>query len=72
MLIYTVGVLVSGSFWLIVFLVDKETPKKHSASWVVLCLAALLWPVSVPLSCAELLNKAKDESLQKQTMINEL
>lgn len=71
MLIYTIGVLASGSFWLLAFLTDGETPKSHVASWVVLCVASLIWPISVPLSCAELLNQAKHQSFREQRLMNQ-
>ncbi len=70
MLIYMIGVVASGGFWLIAFLADSETPKTHVASWAVLCVASLIWPISVPMSCAEMLNKVKEKSIQEQDFVN--
>ena len=46
-------------YWLSLFLLDQETPKNHWLSWVVLIIASLCWPVSVPRAMIELANKAK-------------
>ena len=46
-------------YWLSLFFLDKETPKDHLMSWIVLIVASLLWPVSVPGAMIELANKIK-------------
>jgi hypothetical protein len=44
------------------FLSDQETPKTDPTSWVVLAIASILWPVSFPLSCVELLTSSESDS----------
>jgi hypothetical protein len=36
-----------------IFLKDKSTPKTDTSSWIVLGLATLLWPITLPLSYLE-------------------
>ena len=47
-----IAFLVFGYF-LKVFLADKSTSNTHRASWVVLGLATLLWPIVLPLAYLE-------------------
>ena len=70
MLVYILGLFASGGLWLVTFLRDQETPKIDVASWVVLGIASILWPISVPLACIELLGEQKVEKLQENTLLN--
>ena len=45
-------------YWLMLFLEDESTPNNHLASWVVLLIAPLLWPIVLPISSWELSRKA--------------
>lgn len=69
MMIYLLGALGAGTFWLGAFLLDKTTPKTDIQSWVVLGIATLIWPISVPLACLEMLNKAKHARV-KESPVN--
>ena len=51
--LYLCGALASSSIWLSAFLKDETTPKTDVASWVVILIASLIWPLSVPLSIRE-------------------
>ncbi len=54
-------------YWLSLFLLDRETPKNHLISWIVLVAASFLWPISVPGAMIELANKIKlNEKLSNQ------
>ncbi len=70
MLVYLFGVGAAGSFWLTAFLMDQETPKTDVKSWALLTIAALLWPVSVPGACIELLHAVKVGTVQENTLVN--
>lgn len=51
--LYFCGALASSGIWLSAFLKDESTPKSDTASWVVLVIATILWPVAVPLAIRE-------------------
>lgn len=57
MLIYGFGAAVFGVFWLTSFVLDSQTPNMDVRSWILLLVAVLFWPITVPLSCLELLEK---------------
>lgn len=63
--LYWAGATAVGVFWLIAFLRDRSTPKTHLMSWVVLSIATALWPLTLPLSCLELLRKAQQQKQQQ-------
>ena len=44
-------------YWFILFLTDRSTPNNHLASWLILIIAPLLWPVVLPISIVELITK---------------
>jgi len=69
MTFYIIGSAVAGMVWLTQFLADKETPKTHLLSWIVLLVAALLWPISVPLACIELIEKFGAKDFQGDTTL---
>jgi hypothetical protein len=45
-------------YWLGVFIADRSTPKTHVASWLILLIAPLFWPIVLPLSIIELVTKS--------------
>jgi len=55
--VYCFGALASSGFWLSAFLRDETTPNTHVASWVLVAIATVIWPLAVPLSMAELMSK---------------
>lgn len=52
-------------YWLGLFLADKSTPKTHLASWLIILIAPLFWPIVLPMSIVELATKAS--SAKKKT-----
>ncbi|MBE9179988.1 hypothetical protein IQ268_15570 [Oculatella sp. LEGE 06141] len=46
--LYGAGALFVFSVGLNAFLKDSSTPKTHATSWLVLGLATVLWPVTLP------------------------
>ncbi len=52
--------------YLIKFFQDSTTAKTDRASWIVLILASLLWPITLPISILELKMKHHKFSLDKQ------
>ena len=48
-------------YWLGLFMADKSTPKTHIASWLILLIAPLFWPIVIPASIVELLTKSASE-----------
>ena len=48
-------------YWLGLFIADRSTPKNHLASWLILLIAPLLWPIVVPASIVELITKSSSE-----------
>ena len=52
-ILYLFGALASSGIWLSAFLKDDSTPKSDVASWVVIAIATIIWPVSVPLAIRE-------------------
>lgn len=51
--LYMFGALASSGIWLSAFLKDKNTPKTDTASWMVIAIATIIWPISVPLAIRE-------------------
>ena len=58
---YFSGAVIFFCYWLMFFLKDKTTPKSHLISWIVLIIAAVIWPLSAPLAIIELINKVKQK-----------
>lgn len=54
MIIYLLGALTTGTLLLVAFLMDETTPIASMGSWIVLLVAALIWPLALPMSCIEL------------------
>ncbi len=50
---YIIVAFVVFLVFLLSFLQDKTTRKNHKGSWKVLGLAAIFWPIVVPLACLE-------------------
>ena len=44
-------------YWFVLFMSDRSTPKNHLASWLILIIAPLLWPIVLPISIVELMTK---------------
>lgn len=51
---YFLIALAAFGMWFIVFLNDSTTPLNDRTSWVVLVLASLCWPITIPASIAKL------------------
>ena len=51
-------------YWLGLFIADKSTPKTHLASWLILLIAPLFWPIVVPASIIELVTKSSSNKKQ--------
>ena len=65
---YFLIALAAFGMWFIVFLNDSTTPLTDRTSWVVLVLASLCWPITIPTSIAKLTstgNKAQSVSIEK-------
>lgn len=45
-------------YWLGLFFADRSTPKTHLASWLILLIAPLFWPIVLPVSIVELVTKS--------------
>jgi hypothetical protein len=54
-------------YWLGLFIADKSTPKTHIASWLILLIAPLFWPIVLPVSIVELITKSS--SSRKKTVV---
>jgi hypothetical protein len=48
MTLYFTGAALVFSLLLNAFLKDDTTPKTHAASWVVLAIATVFWPLTLP------------------------
>lgn len=69
---YIVGALVVFTVFLQSFWQDKTTPKHHIDSWKVLGLAAIFWPIVVPLACLErYLTKANKNNMKQAPTFDE-
>lgn len=55
--IYMFGAVGASVFWLTAFMLDSHTPNTDMYSWLLLFVAVVFWPITVPLSCLELLGK---------------
>lgn len=60
---YGVGAVAVFCIWFKLFLDYSDFQENQSVSWVILVLATLLWPITVPLSILELILK-KTRSLK--------
>ena len=45
-------------YWLTLFMADKSTPKSDFASWMIILIAPLFWPIVLPASAIELITKS--------------
>lgn len=52
-LVYCAGALITALLLFIVFLLDKSTPLSCYRSWLLLAIASITWPISVPLAGLE-------------------
>ena len=59
---YVVGALTVFIIWLSLFWEDLRTPMSDKSSWIVLLVATLLWPLSLPMSLIELSRKRREVS----------
>ncbi|NEP47291.1 MAG: hypothetical protein F6K35_52160 [Okeania sp. SIO2H7] len=66
--LYLCGALASSGIWLSAFLKDETTPKTDVASWVVILVATMIWPLSVPLSIRERQAKHDEFPLLESTL----
>jgi hypothetical protein len=51
---YFLIALAAFGMWFAVFLNDSTTPLNDRASWIILVLASLCWPITVPKSLIKL------------------
>lgn len=58
MTVYFSGAALLFSIYMTVFLRDESTAKTDVASWIVLIVATLFWPITLPISLKELTPKA--------------
>jgi Na+/proline symporter len=58
MTVYFSGAALLFSIYMTAFLRDKATSKGDIASWIVIAIATLLWPITLPISLKELTPKA--------------
>ncbi len=58
-------------YWLKLFLNDKSTPKSDLFSWIILVIAPLLWPISVPASVLELMTKSSESRDEMNLYVGE-
>ena len=66
--LYLCGALASSGIWLSAFLKDETTAKTDVASWVVILIATMIWPLSVPLSIRERYAKQDDFPMLEPTL----
>lgn len=59
--LYVCGAFAACSVWLSAFLRDESTPKSDVFSWMVIAIATITWPLSIPLSIRE--RSVKQEQL---------
>ena len=55
---YWIVTLILFVYWFMLFYQDQSTPNNDLISWVVLFLASLFWPITLPISILELSYKA--------------
>jgi hypothetical protein len=58
MTVYFSGAALLFSIYMTAFLRDSSTSKSDVASWIVIAIATLLWPITLPISLKELTPKA--------------
>jgi hypothetical protein len=58
LVIYLFGAAGAGIYYLASFLMDGTTSNTDLASWMVVLVAAIAWPIVFPLSCAEIYRKS--------------
>ena len=66
--LYLCGALASSGIWLSAFLQDETTPKTDGVSWVVILIASIIWPLSVPLSLRERYAKQDEFPMLEPTL----
>lgn len=54
MIIYVAGVLMTATLLLVAFLRDQSIPLTCYRSWLLLVVASVIWPISLPLAGLEL------------------
>ena len=61
-------------YWFSLFMADKSTPKNDFASWMIILIAPLFWPIVLPASAIELITKsaAKERSLSADDLQSEV
>jgi hypothetical protein len=52
---------------LVLFVSDRQTPLTDRTSWMVLLLATIFWPISVPISLLELTSRKPASSIEPST-----
>ncbi|HHP7230022.1 MAG TPA: hypothetical protein ACFCUY_04085 [Xenococcaceae cyanobacterium] len=58
---YIIISLICFLLWLWLFTQDKTTPNNHLLSWIILLFAPWFWPIVLPISLWELINKLISE-----------
>ncbi len=66
MTLYITGALLVFGFSLQAFLRDTSTPKTDRLSWLVLILASLFWPITLPSIIRKKLKKPESVVLKTQ------
>lgn len=56
-------------YWFSLFIADKTTPKSDFASWIIILIAPLFWPIVLPISALELMTKS---ALKERSTTNDL
>ena len=61
-------------YWFSLFMADKSTPKNDFASWMIILIAPLFWPIVLPASAIELITKSatKERSLSADELQSEV
>ena len=61
-------------YWFSLFMADKSTPKNDFASWMIILIAPLFWPIVLPVSAIELITKSalKERSLSAEDLQSEV
>ncbi|VEP13059.1 conserved hypothetical protein [Hyella patelloides LEGE 07179] len=55
-------------YWLGLFIADRSTPNTHIASWLILFVAPLFWPIVLPISIVELMTKSSGQETQDSSV----
>ncbi|ASC72432.1 hypothetical protein XM38_033890 [Halomicronema hongdechloris C2206] len=70
LIVYGLGLVLVMAITFIAFWHDSTTPKTHLMSWVVLILASLFWPITLPSILRALIRQraaARQQHRQQQT-----